>query len=487
MKWEFLICIVIIWKYGLVPIAIKKIGAAEGSRTRKLVWQFFFAATLAIITMVAIGQFKLNWSIAVVAGIGAANAFGCYCHWRAYDISMSRTAMFSNLDDLVAIGLGYLVLGELEVLTPVLAAGVAVSIISAIVLARMKCPKNGLSAGLIFWVLGYSGIWGVAMFSMRFFSVRGLSLPTFVAVWYTGAWLGALFTRFAIMGRDEAGPPLTHTQIAKVFLLAIAIWTSLMLAYWLRGLAPITVIQPILLVAEMALPAIIALVFLGEARGMSRREIIAISVGLIGVALVALGFRQDELPNFAIIAERVSGALYLLGYAPYLWYIARDKRAKPLWAPWLIFSTVESIVLWEMRASQSDNWQLWGAMIGSWVAFAATLIYGKPGFIWLDAACLGAAIASVVVWQVYGQLTLGLMMSLGAIAIGMIPIFISAWHDPKGEDKAGWTMFWVSCVFATAAIPEWDLANAAQPISFLFTETIVMILLWYPRKLTAKS
>jgi len=182
----------------------------------------------------------------------------------------------------------------------------------------------------------------------------------------------------------------------------------------------------------------------------------------------------------------VAGALYLLGYAPYLWYVVKDKRAKPLWAPWLIFSVVESIALWEMRISNSDNCQLWCSTIGSWLTFVATVVYGKPGFKILDVVCLICAFISVVIWRACGQLTVGLMMSLSAIAIGMIPIFKSAWIDPHAEDKRGWTLFWVSCVFATVAVPKWDLANAAQPISFLTTETIVMILLWFPRKLTAK-
>jgi len=199
----------------------------------------------------------------------------------------------------------------------------------------------------------------------------------------------------------------------------------------------------------------------------------------------------------------IAGALYLLGYAPYLWYVIRDKRAKPLWTPWLIFSAVETIALCEMRASNSDNCQLWCSMIGSWFTFIATAIYSRPRFkrpdheipprwhFYLNIACLASSFVSIVIWRVCGQLTLGFMMSLIAIAIGMIPIFVSTWKDPLSEDKRGWTLFWFSCVFAVIAIPgnlsEWTLETAAQPISFLLTETIVMVLLWFPRQLTAKS
>lgn len=295
MSWELLVCVAFLYQYGLVQIAIKKIGAAEGSRTRKLVWQYFFAALLALITAAIDRQIHLSWSFAIVAVIGAANAFACYCHWRAYDISMSRTAMLSNLDDLTAIGLGYAVLGELRVLTPILTAGIVLSIISATVFARVKCrdkSNDGRSADrLAVWVLGYTMIWGVAMFSMRFFSLQGLNILTYVVAWYFGAWLGALFMRFVLMGRDEAGPPLTHVQKAKVSFLAVGIWTSLMLAYLMRTLVPITVVQPIQLVAEMSVPAIIGLTIFGEGRSMSRQEIVMIVLGLVGISLITIGFR----------------------------------------------------------------------------------------------------------------------------------------------------------------------------------------------------
>ena len=294
VNWELMVGVACLYNYGFAQVFVKKIGAVEGSRTRKLVWQYFFAASLALITGALYGQLIINWSVIIVAVIGAANAFGCYCHWRAYDISMARTAVLSSLDDLIAITLGYAHLGELAILTPTRAMGIMVSVISAIVFARVKNAgkSDDTSAGrkLILWVFGYSIIWGFAIFSMRFFAIEGLHLLSYVAAWYVGAYFGALVTRFGIMGKKEAGQPLTHIQLMKVLLLAVVIWTSLMFAYWMRELVPITIIQPIQLVGEMSIPTIIALIFFGEARTMSRTEIVVIISGLIGVALIAIAF-----------------------------------------------------------------------------------------------------------------------------------------------------------------------------------------------------
>jgi hypothetical protein len=292
MDWRLIACVVFLYKYGFVHVATKKIGAVEGSRTRKLVWQYFFAACIAVVVAAITGQLELSWPVVIVMVVGAGNAFGCYCQWRAYDISMSRTAMLSNFDDLVAIGLGYAFLGELQLLTPILTAGIVVSVVSVMVFAiagRRDKLKDGKSVyQLIGWVLGYTLVWGISYFSMRFFSLQGISIPTYVAAFYVGSLLGALFTRFVIMGKKEEGEPLKPRQLAKVLLLAVGILTALMLSYWMRAFVPITVIQPIQLVAGMSIPALIGMIFFKEIHNMSRQEIVTIGFGLVGVAIIAI-------------------------------------------------------------------------------------------------------------------------------------------------------------------------------------------------------
>lgn len=296
------------YNYGVVSVAIKKIGAGASSRTRKLVWQYFFAAILAWFTAVVTGQLEFSWLFAIVAIIGAANALGCYCQWRAYDISLARAAVMSNLDDMIAMVLGYTLLGELGVLTPTLVCGIVVSVVSTAIFTRITytrsaditppsivleadsaigTPAEQSSSRLIGWVLGYSIIWGVAMFSMRWFSVEGMSVLTFVAAWYGGAWVGALLV-FLAMGHEEAGPSLTSTQKRGVLLLAVLIWSAQIYSIWLRGQLPITILQPILLVAEMSLGAMTGIIFFGEAKKMSLQEIIIIMVALAGVAIIAI-------------------------------------------------------------------------------------------------------------------------------------------------------------------------------------------------------
>lgn len=291
MPWEIIVFAAALYQFGLVQIAVKKIGSVEGSRTRKLVWQFAFTALFSLLLIPFVGLPELGWAALAIALLGIFNAFGCYCHWRAYDISMSRTAMLTNLDDLIAMSLGYLVLNEIRELNPLLATGVLVSVISTLVFSRSRYIKNGqTSPSLLGWVIGYSLVWGIALFSMRYFSLKDVSMFAFAIFWYAGSWLGALIVRFFVMRSREAGNPLDFTQLKKVFFLAILVWTSLLFNYWLRMLVPITVIQPIQLVAEMSIPAALGLFWFHEIKSMNRKEKLSIGFGLAGLLLVVIAY-----------------------------------------------------------------------------------------------------------------------------------------------------------------------------------------------------
>lgn len=297
MPWQIPVLLRIILGHIVAPNLIKRITSAP-SRARNLVWQYFLAAALA--TSVAILTDAEVWDrrVLIVAIIGAFNAFACYCHWRAVDISLSKTSLFTQADDFIAIALGYLVLHEEKFLGPWLAIGIISSLGAVLWLTSTKAwatkKNNGQSAAvktrrLVGWVILYSVIWGGAIFSMRYFAVEGMSLPSYIASWYGGSLIGALVT-FAFAGKKERGVPMTRRQILNVLPLAITIWLSLMTAYWSKLLAPITVVQPILLVTEMIFPTIIGLWIFKETKELNNPDRLAFAMGLVGGLIIALSF-----------------------------------------------------------------------------------------------------------------------------------------------------------------------------------------------------
>src|SRR3989344_9413055 len=111
MPWQVPVILRIVIGYLILPVLTKKIAKAP-SRTRNLVWQYFLAAVFALIFAAIQGAELFQSRVLIVMLIGAFNAFACYCQWRAVDISLSKTSIATQWDDLITLGLGYLVLKE---------------------------------------------------------------------------------------------------------------------------------------------------------------------------------------------------------------------------------------------------------------------------------------------------------------------------------------------------------------------------------------
>ena len=297
MPWQVLIVLYIVLSYVIHPVLKKRISAAP-SRTRNLVWQYFFAAILAGSTAVICKTHLWDRRLLIVMVIGAFNAFACYCSWRAVAISMSKTAIATQWDDMITLGLGYLVLNEGKLLNPILLVGVVISVGSALFFTLVrKAPSTEMSSPtatpersrLGLWIILYSVIWGGAVFSMRYFALEGISLLSYVAAWYAGSFLGALVV-FAVAGKKEAGENLTRKQVVGIIPLAASCWLPLMTEYWISSLAPTTVYQPIYQVAEMVLPTIIGLWLFKEAKDLRPIDKAVFAVGMAGGLIIVLSY-----------------------------------------------------------------------------------------------------------------------------------------------------------------------------------------------------
>lgn len=181
----------------------------------------------------------------------------------------------------------------------------------------------------------------------------------------------------------------------------------------------------------------------------------------------------------------LSGVIFCLAFVPYVRAIVR-KETKPSKSTWIIWAILDTVTLVGMYFEDSVNGQIVGAVIGSWVVVVLALKYGVPGWTKLDKLCLAGAILGVVLWKAFSSPMLGILTSLSVVFIGSTPTFESAWKDPSREDKLAWVTFWISCVLAVIAIPEWTLKDAAQPITFTVIETIMMYILFVRPKLAAR-
>lgn len=291
MHWQIPLILSIIVSYFLMPYLIKKIAGLP-SRSRNLAWQYFFAASFAtIIALVGGAKLFNNVAFLLVMAIGAFNAFGCYCHWRAIDISLSKTSLFTQADDFIALLLGYLILHEANFLNPLLGVGVIFCLGSVFIFVYNKWRNKQDSIGkIVKWVAYYSIIWGIAIFSKRYFALNGMQLLSYVAAWYEGSLLGAC-TVFALSSRKEKGDFLGLQQIIRIIPLSLSIMTAQMLTYWMFSLAPITIVQPIRQVAEIIFPTIVGLWIFREIKQLNKLTRLGMIIGLMGGIIIMFSFR----------------------------------------------------------------------------------------------------------------------------------------------------------------------------------------------------
>lgn len=279
----------------LAPILIKMASAKLG-RVERFALQYFFASVLLLVILFAVG-FAPSQTLLLAVGIGFANGFGAYCQWRAIDLSLSKTMLFSWGSGLIAVLLGYVLLDEHVSINPMMASGLALSFISAVLLAirehrvhEKSEMKNG-GASVYFWIAGYTIIWGVVGFLTRVFAVNGVGTAIFLGGWYFGSFLAGLVLLAGMLKRKERMFTfLTFRDCVLSAALALVIVANLGLEYGVYHYTPLTVAQPLFLVLGAVIPALIGLFYFKEAKRLDQWEWSFYGLGAFGAGLIIIGF-----------------------------------------------------------------------------------------------------------------------------------------------------------------------------------------------------
>ncbi len=298
MPWQILLVLWILCGNVLGPILLKQLAAAP-SRTRNLVWQCVFALIFSLIAAVIAGALALSWSMAVIALIGMVCAFAGYVYWLGVDtIGLSKTALFGQGGGIVAILLGFIILQEARQMNFWLWIGVSLSLGAVLVLAffrarsgfgKDKTADKVKQRSIQLWLCACCLVWGLASFSMRYFSLNAVSPWSFAMAWYGGGLVGAGIV-FALAGKKEAGQPLHLRNYLWILPRSFVICASLMFSCWTMKFAPITIVQPIVMISGLVFPIILGLWLFKETQNLSRWEKIVMLVGIIGGVIIALGY-----------------------------------------------------------------------------------------------------------------------------------------------------------------------------------------------------
>jgi drug/metabolite transporter (DMT)-like permease len=283
----------------LLP-TLNKMTADRGSLPRSLVWLYGFASTLCIAANIAMRASPQNyiWGyVWLVIGLGVFDAFAQYGYWRviATPGGLSKASIFGQGEDVVAVVLGYIFLGEIRILTPLLGLGVVLlmgSVLFFNAAQQKKQSEREAPAPFSVWrLIAFNClVWGVVHFAIRYLALDGMSPLTFLWAYYVGSFLGALgiYIKSSPIGR---GPRLTRRQALNTLLIGAVLPASVGCVYLAKTYTPLTVFQPIFGLVGIIFPVVVLdLWWKNELSRLSKKGWAAIVFGLIGATIIALGY-----------------------------------------------------------------------------------------------------------------------------------------------------------------------------------------------------
>lgn len=299
MAWQIPVVLRLIAAYVITqPLAVVLMRGSTGSRTKKLVVMYGGALCAALLYAIWRGGVSVDANAAWLFGVGLMVSFGTYCWWGAAGYSLSKNAILTVWDDIIAMTFGLLLFNERRMLNGWVGAGVIISFVSLILFFRHSWRKKQENTGgnpgtplkFYWYVAGYSVSWGLAAVAMRWFGTEGVTQSTFLLSWYGGTMAGAMLL---LLAKCEIDPnctaPLSAKDVRGSLLLAGMIVISLFLEYWSYAVAPLVVVRPIYLVGEQVIPVLVGLYFLTEAKQLERKEQWYFAMAIIGGFLLFFG------------------------------------------------------------------------------------------------------------------------------------------------------------------------------------------------------
>lgn len=269
------------------------------ARMERFAVQMVFSFLIALAIAATVSPISLNRLTLLLTGFGVLNGLAAYCHWKAIDQSMSKSYLFAFGDDLIAMGLGIIFIGQERRMTLSQGLGITLCLTSVVLLGRHAyrmrhalAREKTTQPSFLFFVGIYSAVWGVATFLMRYLNLRQVGIGTFLSTWYGGTVIAALLLLAVarVRRRSSARQRLQHPDLIRALVLSCCATATVGLGYLSYRFAPITIAQPIFLIAEQFLPTAMGLFLFHERKHLDASERTLFTLGLVGGLIVALTY-----------------------------------------------------------------------------------------------------------------------------------------------------------------------------------------------------
>jgi hypothetical protein len=228
-----------------------------------------------------------------VALVGFINAFANYVFLKAIALSLSKTVLMFPLNDVLAMALAVIFIGEASIWTPQLFLGVSFCFLAIFLFQfqpERQAVKNASNKKWFFLILTIIILYGSMMFLMKLFSAD-VSRGAFLMWWYVGSLLGSL----PLLRLEKQNPTkIPAKTIILLLVLAIFVFCSLLVFYLTFQLgAPLSIVLPVRRTFTNIFPVMIGWFIFKERQTLSRKELFGFSIAILGVVLILLGSSSE--------------------------------------------------------------------------------------------------------------------------------------------------------------------------------------------------
>ena len=200
-------------------------------------------------------------------------------------------------------------------------------------------------------------------------------------------------------------------------------------------------------------------------------------------------FDLSFLGDTKAILGMIAGVIAFLAYIVYIISIFRGKT-KPNRATWWIWAFMGLVVGLSYYASGAENtiWVPFVEFIGPFSIALLSIKYGEGGLEnKTDLICLFGAIVSIILWIIFDNPVVALVINLAVDSFAIIPTIKKSYLRPEGEDFWAWFGTGMADTLNMFAVEKFTFAILVYPIYMLVSDLIIIFILLLRKKSIIKD
>jgi hypothetical protein len=179
----------------------------------------------------------------------------------------------------------------------------------------------------------------------------------------------------------------------------------------------------------------------------------------------------------------IAGVLALIQIVPYVLDIMRG-HTKPERATYAIWLVVEAVAVSSYIASgaRTTIWTGLAYVLAKVIILTLSIKRGVGGFNGFDLSCMAIAAAAIAVWLTTSDPKLALYLSIGALAIGYIPLFRKIYLYPNTENIPAWIISTIAGGLNLFALSSLAPRLVLLPLVIFIADATVVYMLFHPTR-----